>query len=268
MNYFAVAKKTVPKRVVRLNSIRSFYSYDHLNPDDFLRANKDVKSTILAGALKHGVKSYGFSDKAVERAIAEYKKKHTEVSDWKNLDLLFESKSDDLIDYYLTVTRLRIAEVAELPEFKSLTTELEKLKFLMRKRIEDNIEFLKHSNGTDSSVSANLLSLLSQLVFPTKVPQSVTQLSSLADDLLFYAGDKSHEFDWYEKRAKIAAIFVKTELYMVLDKSEDFLDTFRFLDTQLDLYDKVNGFVDNFKEWSLFNAFSLINLVKSQLLRG
>lgn len=39
--------------------------------------------------------------------------------------------------------------------------------------------------------------------------------------------------DWYTKRMSLAAIYKSTELFMLQDKSEDYVDTWGFLDRRM-----------------------------------
>ncbi|KAJ8656572.1 rpsU-divergently transcribed protein [Lichtheimia ornata] len=74
---------------------------------------------------------------------------------------------------------------------------------------------------------------LAIMAYPSNIPMSVTHLAELADDVLFYAGDRSPDFNWYINRAGFAAIYTSTELFMTQDKSTDFFETARFLDSRL-----------------------------------
>ena len=41
------------------------------------------------------------------------------------------------------------------------------------------------------------------------------------------------QFNWYTKRGSLAGIYKATEIYMLQDKSEDYTDTWSFLDSRL-----------------------------------
>lgn len=51
------------------------------------------------------------------------------------------------------------------------------------------------------------------------------------------------QFSWYSKRALLAAIYKSTELSMIQDRSEDFIDTWEFLDRRIEGVMKKNVFV-------------------------
>ncbi|KAM7414060.1 hypothetical protein PAMA_019059 [Pampus argenteus] len=108
---------------------------------------------------------------------------------------------------------------------------------------------------------------MSMLLLPHNIPDSLKHLSTLVDDIWYYAGDRStdvsgshhprspsssaHTFlsplhhnphnirpatsqmNWYTKRAALTGIFNTTELVMVQDSSPDFQDTWNFLDNRI-----------------------------------
>jgi ubiquinone biosynthesis protein COQ9 len=42
------------------------------------------------------------------------------------------------------------------------------------------------------------------------------------------------QMNWYSKRLTLAGIYKSTELFMIQDKSENFRDTYQFLDNRFD----------------------------------
>ncbi|XP_061195871.1 ubiquinone biosynthesis protein COQ9, mitochondrial-like [Saccostrea echinata] len=69
---------------------------------------------------------------------------------------------------------------------------------------------------------------------PQNAFQAWTNLGRLMDDIWYYAGDKSNDFNWYTKRGSLAAVYKSTEIYMIQDKSEDYADTWLFLENRLE----------------------------------
>ncbi|XP_029910405.1 ubiquinone biosynthesis protein COQ9, mitochondrial isoform X2 [Myripristis murdjan] len=74
---------------------------------------------------------------------------------------------------------------------------------------------------------------MSILLLPHNIPDSLKHLSTLVDDIWYYAGDRSTDMNWYTKRAALTGIFNTTELVMVQDSSPDFQDTWNFLDNRI-----------------------------------
>uniref|UniRef100_UPI00358F467A ubiquinone biosynthesis protein COQ9-B, mitochondrial-like n=1 Tax=Myxine glutinosa TaxID=7769 RepID=UPI00358F467A len=71
------------------------------------------------------------------------------------------------------------------------------------------------------------------LMTPQALPDSVCLLSELVDEIWFQAGDRSTDFNWYTRRGLLAAIYSATELVMVQDSSEDYEETWSFLEHRL-----------------------------------
>ncbi|XP_028304586.1 ubiquinone biosynthesis protein COQ9, mitochondrial isoform X2 [Gouania willdenowi] len=74
---------------------------------------------------------------------------------------------------------------------------------------------------------------MSILLLPHNIPDSLKHLSTLVDDIWYYAGDRSTDMNWYTKRAALTGIFNTTELVMLQDSSPDFQDTWNFLDNRI-----------------------------------
>nr|KAF6285476.1 coenzyme Q9 [Myotis myotis] len=74
---------------------------------------------------------------------------------------------------------------------------------------------------------------LSILMLPHNIPASLSLLTSMVDEMWHYAGDQSTDFNWYTRRAVLAAIYNTTELVMTQDSSPDFEDTWRFLENRI-----------------------------------
>ncbi|XP_054862333.1 ubiquinone biosynthesis protein COQ9, mitochondrial isoform X2 [Amphiprion ocellaris] len=88
---------------------------------------------------------------------------------------------------------------------------------------------------------------MSILLLPHNIPDSLKHLSSMVDDIWYYAGDRStdvsgsslnvrpttSQMNWYTKRAVLTGIYNTTELVMLQDSSPDFQDTWSFLDNRI-----------------------------------
>lgn len=82
---------------------------------------------------------------------------------------------------------------------------------------------------------------------PTNVPTALENMALLVDDMWYYGGgDRSTDFNWYTKRALLAAVYTSTELYMVQDNSVDFEETWAFLDNRMK---ETQTFGHNFKQF-------------------
>ncbi|NXN17501.1 COQ9 protein, partial [Indicator maculatus] len=74
---------------------------------------------------------------------------------------------------------------------------------------------------------------LSILLLPHNIPSSLNLLTSMIDDILHYAGDQATDFNWYTRRAVLTAIYNTSELVMMQDSSQDFEDTWHFLENRV-----------------------------------
>ncbi|XP_039504037.1 ubiquinone biosynthesis protein COQ9, mitochondrial [Pimephales promelas] len=74
---------------------------------------------------------------------------------------------------------------------------------------------------------------MSILLLPHNSPDSLKHLSTMVDDIWYYAGDRSTDMNWYTRRAALTGIYNTTELVMVQDSSPDFEETWAFLDNRI-----------------------------------
>ncbi|XP_038142881.1 ubiquinone biosynthesis protein COQ9, mitochondrial isoform X2 [Cyprinodon tularosa] len=74
---------------------------------------------------------------------------------------------------------------------------------------------------------------MSILLLPHNIPDSLKHLSTMVDDIWYYAGDRSTDMNWYTKRAVLTGLYNTTELVMLQDSSPDFQDTWTFLDNRI-----------------------------------
>ncbi|XP_047468725.1 ubiquinone biosynthesis protein COQ9, mitochondrial-like isoform X2 [Penaeus chinensis] len=111
-------------------------------------------------------------------------------------------------------------EIENNPELKKGTTAF--IAESVEDRLRMNIEYL------DTWHQA-----LALHASPTNMPEALDNLGRLVDHIWYYAGDRSHDFNWYTKRGILAAVYKSTELYMLQDKSEDFEDTWAFMNRRL-----------------------------------
>ena len=70
--------------------------------------------------------------------------------------------------------------------------------------------------------------------YPQNAPQSLHLALDLMDSIWHHAGCTSTDVNWYTKRLSLLAVYKSTELAMISDKSQDFQDTWAFLDRRLD----------------------------------
>ena len=69
---------------------------------------------------------------------------------------------------------------------------------------------------------------------PSEVSHSFKNYSEIADIIWRAAGDTSTDLNWYTKRGSVVCVYIATEMHILTDKSEDFGDTWKFLQRRID----------------------------------
>ncbi|KAM9808220.1 LOW QUALITY PROTEIN: ubiquinone biosynthesis protein COQ9, mitochondrial [Neosynchiropus ocellatus] len=175
---------------------------------------------------------------------------------------MFHSGAGDLVLHFVAHCNAQLSEIlAEQHKQVQLgQTEKKKTAEFLRDAIETRLRM--YAPYIDSWPQA-----MSILLLPHNIPDSLKHLSTLVDDMWYYAGDRStdvsgsyrpriplssaHSFlspfhhhphnprpassqmNWYTKRAALTGIYNTTELVMVQDSSPDFQDTWNFLENRI-----------------------------------
>ena len=75
--------------------------------------------------------------------------------------------------------------------------------------------------------------LLSFLALPPNAGLAASCTWKTVNAMWYAAGDTATDFNFYTKRALLASVYVSTVLYWLGDDSEDFADTWEFLDRRI-----------------------------------
>jgi ubiquinone biosynthesis protein COQ9 len=86
------------------------------------------------------------------------------------------------------------------------------------------------------------------LALPHNAPVGLRLLYRTVDALWYAAGDKATDFNFYTKRAILAAICSATFLYWFNDRSIDHAATLKFLERRLDEHARVHGAMERLKQ--------------------
>jgi ubiquinone biosynthesis protein COQ9 len=108
------------------------------------------------------------------------------------------------------------------------------------------------------------LALIAQ---PSNIPTSLSELSSLSDEIWYLAGDVSVDTSWYTKRASLSTIYAATELFMTTDKSVDFKDTEEFLNRRFKDSQIVGNAIGSLGQWVGFTTHATVNILRSKGVR-
>ena len=99
---------------------------------------------------------------------------------------------------------------------------------------------------------------------PSYVPASLKELSLLADEIWFLAGDTAVDTSWYSKRATLALVYSSAELFMATDSSPGFRETEQFLDRRLEEVRSLGGVLGAVGEWAAVSGKGFVNVLRSK----
>lgn len=242
-----------PARFARFAPAMGYHSTLHPN---ILINTKAPELILLSKALDY-LPKYGFHKQCVDDAVRDlgYADSLQSVIAANPLNELAELQ---LTLFWLKHQRQKLKDHVMDPEleFHKIPDEYDRAAYLLKKRLSYN-----------EPVVGQLALGLSQLVLPYNWSASLAELHALSDDIAFYAGDMSNDLAWYAKRLLLSSIYVKLELYMLLDRAP-FDSTNSFVDRNVHAVRVMGDSYNAVEQWSFFNAVSLLNLIRSQLARG
>lgn len=125
-----------------------------------------------------------------------------------------------------------VEHFAEMAD-RMMVADLERLD-LQSMRVPDRIKTairLRLERWTDHREAVRRA--LALLALPTNTAMAARATARTVDCIWVAAGDTAHDFSWYTKRATLAAVYSSTLLYWLDDPSEDFGETWGFLDRRL-----------------------------------
>lgn len=82
---------------------------------------------------------------------------------------------------------------------------------------------------------------LAFLALPTNGPLALRCLYRTVDAIWYAAGDRATDYNFYSKRMLLAGVYGSTLLYWLNDQSEDFRETWAFLDRRIAEVLKIGG---------------------------
>nr|CAH7715050.1 unnamed protein product [Callosobruchus chinensis] len=138
---------------------------------------------------------------------------------------MFSRGGGDLVHYFQTSSNMQLVEVLKKLQDKHKHEPLPPGDFA-EKAIQARLKMLMPYISKWPQAIA-IMSL------PPNVPSALAALLAMVDDICYYAGDRSVDFNWYLRRIGIAGVYKATELYMIQDKSNEFQDTWNFLNRRL-----------------------------------
>ena len=204
-----------------------------------------LREKILAEALPH-VAFDAWSDKALREAAERAGASEAE------LKAAFPRGGIDALVFFSSDADHRAAELIEAADLKAMRVR-ERITFAVRTRIEVIAEHKEAARR-----GAALLAL------PQYALDGASCIWRTCDTIWRAVGDTSADFNWYTKRGLLAGVVTSTMLYWFADQSDDFEETWKFLDRRIaDVMqiEKVKSQVQKFAE-TLPNPLTILGALR------
>ncbi|KAK9451736.1 COQ9-domain-containing protein [Limtongia smithiae] len=230
---------------IRRGLVRAYHSYDHLPHTPYTPAQSAILSAALAevpergftkSALAAGARAAGYLD---------------------TTPAVFHHGVFDVVRYHLYAERTRLAGLKQQIDDEEGHPQGKKVRRYVVERLRRNV-----------GVIHRWPEALAIMATPSNAPTALEELGLLSDEIWFLAGDESSDFEWYTKRASLAAIYSATELYMSQDNSVDYEMTWDFLDRRLQDAHELSKSLGSTSAWVTFAGLASLNLLRSQIARG
>ena len=187
-----------------------------------LDKEEELLSKILDASLE-GVITHGWNLSAVKAAVTRL--------GYPSVTAGLVDNVEQLVLHHINSSNQRLDTWMEA-EVARLTSEGQRLRIgpfvrsCIVKRLSMNIPLLEA--GLWSEGVAHVCQPGPGLVSGLEAWQTV------CDDIWHRAGDTSADMNWYTKRISLGAVMAATDVFMIQDKSDNFQDTWDFLDRRLD----------------------------------
>ncbi|RUS80095.1 hypothetical protein EGW08_012141 [Elysia chlorotica] len=179
----------------------------------------DIRQRILGASLVY-VKEFGWTQKALEAGAKDEGLPPTAHG-------MFPRGGAELVHYFYAKCNRELAEIMAA-DVKAAEVKEEKLgtQAFIKKAVETRLRMIiPYLETWPQAIAIQAL--------PQNAVESWTNTLNLTDEIWYYAGDRSTDFNWYTKRMTLFGIYKSTEIYMLQDKSTDKENTWAFLDRRL-----------------------------------
>ncbi|XP_023024208.1 ubiquinone biosynthesis protein COQ9, mitochondrial isoform X2 [Leptinotarsa decemlineata] len=205
--------KLIVWQVTRLSSTDSSSTKECNGPT----YEDEIRNKILAASLPF-VPELGWSKEAISNGA--------ECIGYPGISHgMFTRGGADLVHYFQTSSNSKLVDI-----LKKIQEECKENPILPGEFAEKAIQARLKMIQPYISKWPQAIAIMSM---PPNVPNSLATLLTMVDDICYYAGDRSVDFNWYLRRIGIAGVYKATELYMIQDKSDEFLNTWTFLNRRL-----------------------------------
>lgn len=176
---------------------------------------EELRAPLLDAIFSH-VPFDGWSDKALYAAAAD-----VGVSN-EMAELAFPNGAIEALELHLQQADYELADALQKLDLPSMKIR-DRITVAVKTRLQLNIK-----NREAVRRGLTLLSLPQNIVLGSKT------LWRTADTMWIAAGDTSTDHNWYTKRATLSAVYSAVLLFWLNDDSDDYAETWAFLDRRIE----------------------------------
>jgi ubiquinone biosynthesis protein COQ9 len=176
---------------------------------------EDLRDRIVLATLPH-VAFEGWSDQALRHGLAD-----AGLTPEQGL-LTFAGGPPEMIGHWMRYADRRMLELMQGLVLTAMRMR-ERIAAAVRFRIEVNVPYREAVRRT-----------ISFLALPPNALLAAKSTYATIDAIWYACGDASTDLSFYTKRATLGVVYAATVLYWLDDSSEEFVDTWAFLDRRID----------------------------------
>lgn len=182
---------------------------------------KSPKETILAASLHH-VSTHGWTEEAIAQGVISSGLPPSYIGK-------VEHKQSDLIHYFMKSSNQRLKQIIqESTSTLEQMTHTQVISFVIRKRLEMNIPFIQQKRWHEG------MALGAMPYNALETAQHLEQLITIIEDALQVSDRRLHNISYAPlgilEKSALGGVYVTTELHLLTDSSQDYCDTWTFLD--------------------------------------
>jgi ubiquinone biosynthesis protein COQ9 len=186
-----------------------------VNERDSVMDLEETRDRIVLATLPH-VAFEGWSDRALRAGLADAGLTPEQGA------LAFSGGALEMIEHWTRYGDRRMLEAMQAIDAGAMRVR-ERIAAAVRFRIEVNVPYREAVRRT-----------MSFLALPPNAPLAIKSTWGTVDAIWYACGDTSTDLSFYSKRATLAAVYGATVLYWLDDSSEEFAQTWAFLDRRID----------------------------------
>mgnify|MGYP001257572891 FL=1 len=185
-----------------------------MTADEARARHRDLRDRIIEAALEH-VAFDGWSQRALEMGAKDLGLSKADVL------RAFPGGPADAADHFADWSDRRMLSAL-------MDLDLQAMK--IRDRIAAGVRLRLEMNAPYREAMRRLLSFLA---LPVNAPLAVRMTWRTCDRIWRAAGDRAADFNHYTKRGLLAPVYTSTILYWLSDTSDDFQETWGYLDRRI-----------------------------------